>query len=368
MRRAGAIFSDPKLSVFVLAFVFVVIFSSTVGANDIVPDIRPGDGVSEQRRISDYFPPLIGTNLDIDLFILDSGQPGATALIVGGTHANELAGQVAALVMVESCIVKEGKLIVIPYANRSALSVRDTRNQIDQAHLIETRSGRRFMPYGDRRTDLKDQGVQDPDSYTNPVGYRFANGKESRNLNRAYPGKPDGTPTEQLAYAILTMIKKENVDFCLDLHEAQTPERKQQKNADHKERKNRLSYTLVSHPRGLEVAALALLMMGDETGISILLEESPSKLRGLSHLEIGNATRCLSFVSESPNPGQDKWRDRPDVIGDDKYPLKHRVGMHLRLFKHLADSFADNSGKKVMVEGLPEYQDLMDRGVGHFLN
>ena len=333
------------------------------------PDIRPGDGVTEQRKLSGYFPPIKDTNLDTDVFVLDSGQPGATALLLGGTHGNELAGSVAALLLVENSIVTTGKLIVIPYANRSALSVEDTRNHIGRRHLILSRSGERFLPYGDRRSNPADQGSEDPDVYTNPPGYVLEDGKESRNLNRTYPGKSDGTRTEQLAFAIMAMIEQENVDFSLDMHESGTPERQPQDEGDYRPGGNkRLAYTLVSHPRGLEIAAFALLALEEDIQISMKLEESNPAYRGLSHLEIGNATQSLSFLSESPNPGQDRGRGDVEVVTDEKYPLTHRVGLHLRLFKHLAEAYADANGKALEIDGLPEYRDLLAGDIGRFLN
>lgn len=332
-------------------------------------DIRPGGGVTGQRMLSEYFAPIKGTNLDTDVYILDSGKPGATALIIGGTHGNEMAGSVAALVALENSMVTEGRLIVIPYTNRSAQSVSDTRNQIDPRHLIQSRSGERYLTYGDRRTDPADQQVEDPDEYRNPGGYVLKNGQESRNLNRTYPGKADGTPTEQLAYAIIALILKEQVDFSLDMHEANTPETDVQDDGDYRPGGNkRLSYTLVAHPRGLEIAAFALLAMEEDTGISMKLEESNTEYRGLSHLEIGDATPCLSYLSESPNPGQDRERKNVDVLDDPKYPLTHRVGMHLRLFKHLADAYADYNGEVLKIDKLPEYDELLAGDIGEFLN
>ena len=346
-----------------------VLLSFGAWAKDIDPDIRPGSGVTEQRKLSDYFAPLKNTNLDTDVFILDSGKPGATGLALGGTHGNEVAGQVAALLLLENGTVTRGKLIVIPYANRSGLSVRDTRKSIAQAFPIQSRSGPRVIPYGDRRTDPRDQGVDDPDEYTNPMGYTLKNGQESRNLNRTYPGDPNGTPTEQLGYAIMEVIRRENIDFSLDMHEANTPERQSKDDGNYRPGGNkRLAYTLVSHPRGLEIAAYSLLAMEEDTEISMRLDESNPAYRGLSHLEFGNATKCLSFLSESPNPGQDRWRDEADVITDEKYPLKHRAGMHMRLFLHLADAYADYHDKELVIEGLPEYHDLMDGDIGQFLN
>lgn len=332
-------------------------------------DVRPGAGVTEQRMLSDYYAPLKDTNLDTGVYILDSGKPGVTALLLGGTHGNELAGSTSGLVAVENATMKAGKLIVIPFANHSAISMRDTRKPIAHRHLIQSRSGDRYLVYGDRRTDPEDQGVEDPEIYINSKGYELKNGAESRNLNRTYPGRSDGTPTEQLSFAIIQLIRQEQVDLSLDMHEADTPEKKIQTDGDYRPGGNkRLAYTLVSHPRGLETAAFALLGMEEDTSISMKLEESNTKYRGLSHLEIGDATDCLSFLSESPNPGQDRWRDNGDVVTDAKYPLTHRVGLHLRLFNQLAIAYADESGKAFIIEGLPEYEALMAGDIGQFLN
>jgi hypothetical protein len=337
-------------------------------AAEFEPDIRPGEGVTEARLLSDYFAPLKDTNLDTGVFILDSGLPGATALVFGGTHGNELAGTVAGLVLVESARVSKGRLIVIPYANGSAISVADTRNGIARSHRIVTRSGERFLPYGDRRTDPADQGRDDPEHYLNPPGYRLEDGRESRNLNRTWPGAESGTPTEQLSHALMLLIRQEGVDFNLDMHEAGTPEWQSSLDDDYRPGRNwRLAYTLVAHPRGLEMAAMALLEMEARTGISMKLEESNPTYRGLSHLEIGNASQSLSFLSESPNPGQDRGRENADVIADAKYPLAHRVGLHLGLVVALAEAFALEHEKPLVIEGLPLYDDLVDQGVGAFL-
>ena len=354
---------------FILVAAICLSLPASVWSKDIKLDIRPGEGVTDQRKLSEYFLLLKDSHLDTDVFILDSGKPGATGLIIGGTHGNEMAGSVSALVALENAVVIEGKLIVIPYTNRSAQSVTDTRNHIDPRHLIQSRGGERYLTYGDRRTDIADQQREDPDEYRNPGGYVLKNGQESRNLNRSYPGKQDGTPTEQLAYAIIALIVKEQVDFSLDMHEANTPETDTRDNGDYRPGGNkRLSYTLVAHPRGLEIAAYALLAMEEDTHISMKLEESNTEYRGLSHLEIGNATNCLSYLSESPNPGQDRSRKNADVVTDSKYPLTHRVGMHLRLFKHLADAYADYNGESLKIEKLPEYQDLLAGNIGQFLN
>jgi len=346
-----------------------LLFPLSAWSKAIDLDVRPGAGVTEQRKLSDYFAPLKDTNLDTDIYILDSGKPGATGLMIGGTHGNEIAGSVAALVALENVVVTAGRLIVIPHTNRSAQSMPDSRNGIAQQHPVQSRGGERMLNYGDRRTDPADQGSEDSETYTNPGGYELKNGAEARNLNRTYPGKADGTGTEQLAYAIIQLVRTEHVDFSLDMHEANTPETDKQDDGDYTPGGNkRLSYTLVAHPRGLELAAFALLAMEEDTGISMKLEESNRQYRGLSHLEFGDATGCLSFLSESPNPGQNRGQADADVITDAKYPLTHRVGMHLRIFMHLADAYADYFGKPLDMTGLPGYRELADGQIGWFLN
>ena len=352
-----------------LALTLFLIVSPLVGAKNFTPDVRPGPGVKQVKLLSEYFEPLKGTNLDTSVYILDSGKPGAAGLMLGGTHGNELA--VAALLALENVTVTAGKLVVIPYANRSAISVRDTRKNIPRAHEIQSRSGPRILPYGDRRTDPADQGVPDPDVYINPPGYTLEEGAESRNLNRSWPGSPHGTPTEQLSHALIQLIRIEGIDFSLDMHEADTPEGKTPTDGDYRPGGNRrLAYTLVAHPRGLEMAAFALLEMEADTGISMKLEESNSTFRGLSHLEVGDNTDAVSFLSESPNPGQDRWREdgAADVVTDPKYPLTHRAGLHLRLFLHLARAYADLEGESLELQDMPEYGELMDGHIGRFLN
>ncbi len=331
------------------------------------PDIRPGYGVTSQGWLSKYFSPLKGTNLDTPVYYLDSGKSGATALVIGGTHGREIAGFTAAMVLIETAETVKGRLIVIPFANRSAVSIQDKLNRIPRFHPIESRSGRRYLPYGDRLTDPADQGRPDPDPFVHPSGLVLKDGKESRNLNRAYPGKADGTPTQQLAYAVMELIRQEKVDFNLDLHETKTPDYRLDGQGKIV-RDDKLAYMLVCHPRGTEIGAQVIFDLELDTGITGKLEKSNPGFHGLSHLEIGKATGCISFLYETPNPAMDRWREKSDPIGDPKYPLEHRVGAALRVLKHLADHFGTRTGKGLSIKGLPEYPEIMKKGVGAFLN
>ncbi len=84
--------------------------------------INPGPGVTQVRKLSDYFPKLYGTKGDTDVFILQGKEPGGCVLIVGGTHPNEPAGYTTARIIVENFVVEKGKVVVIPRANMSGFS------------------------------------------------------------------------------------------------------------------------------------------------------------------------------------------------------------------------------------------------------
>ncbi|MBL8966573.1 MAG: hypothetical protein JNG85_06135, partial [Spirochaetaceae bacterium] len=90
------------------------------GAATMNHDVRPGAGVTSIGWLSDYLPALAGTPGDTRVYYLDSGQPGATVFVAGGTHTNEIAGVAAAVMLVERAKAERGRLIVVPYANDSA--------------------------------------------------------------------------------------------------------------------------------------------------------------------------------------------------------------------------------------------------------
>ena len=67
--------------------------------------------------LSEYCAGLKGTNLDTEVYILDSGLPGGDMLILGGTHPNESASPVAAIAMAENLKCTQGRLFIIPWTN-----------------------------------------------------------------------------------------------------------------------------------------------------------------------------------------------------------------------------------------------------------
>ena len=73
-----------------------------------VHDIRPGPGVTAVKMLSAYAPGLANTPGDTKVYVLEGREPGATVFVAGGTHGNEIAGIMAAIVLVERARVAEG--------------------------------------------------------------------------------------------------------------------------------------------------------------------------------------------------------------------------------------------------------------------
>ncbi len=340
------------------------------------PDpIVAGPGVSRITSLSQYFAGIAGSAGDTPVYILAGSKPGGTVLVLGGTHADEPAGYIAAVVLIERAAVEAGRLIVIPRANASGFTHNFPQEGHPAAFLLATPAGMRRFTYGARATNPVDQWP-DPQVYTLKGSGQTLSGTETRNLNRAYPGSAGGTLTERIAFAITSLIRREQVDLALDLHEA-SPEYP-------------VVNTIVAHQRAMDLAALANVNL-QASGVTIGLEESPLNLHGLSHREWGDATGTLAVLMETTDPAQGRLRGRTDASlvteGRDRFyrlaaqrgglsvpfpeagwPLRVRVARHLAGIRELVKDLAELSpGRNVTLTGVPGYQDVVDRGVGDFL-
>lgn len=339
-------------------------------------EVHAGPGVTRIGRLAEYLPALAGSPGDTPVYELAGSKPGGTVLVLGGTHGDEPAGYVAAVVLAESARVDAGRLLVIPRANASGFTHNVPQEGHPQRFTIATSKGPRTFTFGARATNPTHQWP-DPQVYTHWSSGQALSGLETRNLNRAYPGRSEGTLTERIAFAIKTLIVRERVDLALDLHEA-APEYP-------------VVNTLVAHERAAELAALANLSLQAQ-GVAIGLEASPVELRGLSHREWGDSTSVLAVLIETANPAQGRLRGRTDaglvVGGQDRYyelaarrsrlsvlfdhqglPLALRVGRHLAAVARLTEALGELwPEKRVVLVGVPGYEDIVARGVGAFLN
>ena len=331
----------------------------------------------EQHMLSDWFEGLRDTPGDTPVYIQEGEEEGGTVLVLGGTHANEPAGFIAAVVMLEQARMQRGRLIIAPYANMMARTHTFPQDAHPQTFSFETPAGtRREFRYGARTTNPVNEWPN-PDIYIHPQTGQTMAGVERSNLNRAHPGVADGGATERLAHGFMQLIKKANVDRAIDLHEA-SPEYP-------------VVDALVAQERAMELAAMATMELEFE-GVPIRLEPSPENLRGLSHREWGDETDALAILMETCNASAGRFRGKTDEAlihtGEDKAYEKsaalgrlyvpwesydrrfeERVARHVTSVRLLADNLEYvREGKGVAIEGLPTYQELSDAGVGAFLS
>lgn len=338
--------------------------------------IVAGPGVTMQKMLSDYFPQLKGTNGDTEIYILEGDKIGGSMLVLGGTHANEPSGYMAAISLIETAKIDAGTLYIIPRANNSAFSHNDAQEGSPQSFAIETEFGEREFRYGSRATNPIDQWP-DPDVYIHAASGQQLSGSETRNLNRAYPGRADGTFTEQVTYGITQLILEEEIDITLDLHEA-SPEYP-------------VINAIVSHEDAMGVASVVTINL-QLKGIDIALEPSPTNLRGLTHRELGDYTNTLALLAETANAAQGRLRGKTDealvLEGKDKmyvnaakrgnlyvafdengHPLEERVGRHLETIKEITSVYTtQNEGNPIVITNIPNYEEIQINGVGIMLN
>ena len=338
--------------------------------------VVPGPSVARVAKLSDYFAGVRGTVNDLNVYVLEGKEPGGAFLVLGGTHPEEPAGRLAAWLFAENAVVAKGRLFVILSASRSASTVTRLGGAYPPDFTIPTAWGGQTFRMGDRWSNPLDQWP-DPEVYIHyPTRQQLAY-MDIRNLNRAFPGRPDGTLTERTCYGICELIRKERVDVEIDLHEAE------------------LQYpvisTIVAHEKGADLAALASMMLSSNEGFAIGVESSPQALRGLSHREIGDHTGAVSLLLEAPEPFLDATRGRTgrellltgkdefivragrrgllfEKIDEKGWPIDVRVGRHCSSVLQILQTWSeDKPDRAVVLSGVPRYADVIKNGTGAYL-
>ncbi len=132
----------------------------------------------EANRRHGYTVMIEGTDLWFPLAIIRGSQPGPTVVITAGVHAAEYPGIKAALELSYDLDFSTitGTVIIVAMANAAGFWRRSNS-------MV-------------------------PGPYTSTGS--------DQNLNRIFPGNPDGSADERLAYALFSLI--ETADYYIDLH------------------------------------------------------------------------------------------------------------------------------------------------------
>ncbi len=177
----------PRLVIALLAAVALVVAlpavadepspAGTPEPSEPVPEATPAAAPIPEPPVVRWEPgtevrPLLpGEPYETTVYINTGPEPGPAVMVVGGTHGNEPAGWTAAE-QLANLVPDRGRFLVIPRANTVAID-----------HFVRT-----FPELGD--------------------------------LNRLYPGRPDGLPMERLAWEITRLVGEYRVQVFIDLHES----------------------------------------------------------------------------------------------------------------------------------------------------
>ncbi len=349
--------------------------------------VTEGSAVTRTEKLSTYNQYLANSFGDVDIYVLEGEEEGGSVLILGGTHANEPAGHMAAIVMLEQFKPTKGTVYVIPNICQSGLSHNDPLEGTPQyIHFTTANGDVRTFHFGSRASNPIDQWP-DPDTYLHTSGDwtpRYENasknttqtlsGSEVRNQNRCYPGIANGTLTEKVSYAVTNMINTLKIDMVIDLHES-SPE-------------YAVNNAIVAHEKALEIAGIsATINLEAEQGIKIKVEPSPVNLRGLTHRELGDYTDAFALLCEVGNPSQGRFRGYTDealaITGKDPcykvaseihngallyvdyssgdFPISLRVARHVATVAALIENMGfDYPDKEIIIDNVPDYQEMVD--------
>ena len=340
------------------------------------------------EKLSLYNENLANTIGDVDVYVLEGEEKGGSVLILGGTHANEPAGHMAAIVMLENFKPSKGTVYVIPSICASGLSHNDPLEGTPQYLHFTTESGEtRTFHFGSRASNPIDQWP-DPDTYLHTPGEwtsskiadgikttQTLSGSEVRNQNRCYPGIKNGTLTERVSYAVTNMINTLKIDMVIDLHES-SPE-------------YAVNNAIVAHADAMEIASGALLDL-EMQDIKIKTEPSPVNLRGLTHRELGDYTDAFALLCEVGNPSQGRFRGYTDealaITGIDPcyvdafkihdgallyvdysagaFPLSLRVARHVATVAALVENMGyvlEDPDREIIIDNVPDFQEMVEK-------
>jgi predicted deacylase len=372
--------STDKQRKWLFGMIFLVIFIlagiSFYRSRHLPEPVVLGEGVTEVKKLSDYFPGIKGSINDATIYILGQEGEGGSVLILGGSHPEEPAGRLAAWIIIENARVKTGRIFVIPTANPSASTSTRPGGAYPPDYSIKTSWGEQKFRQGDRWSNPLDQWP-DPEVYIHYPSKQQLAYMDIRNQNRTWPGRPDGLMTEKTCYGMTQLIRQEKIDLVIALHEAE------------------LQYpvisTIVVHPKGQDLAALASMTISAEEGFDIGVEYSPEALRGLSHREIGDWTDAIPLLMETPEPFLDATRGKTDrnllLTGRDEFvmkagkhgllfekldergwPIDVRVGRHLSSIAVILKTWSElRPDRLIEAEEIPRYSEIVEKTTGFYL-
>jgi hypothetical protein len=353
-----------------IAFILIIVsitIPSFLSMHEVEP-LFPGPAVVQTKLLSDYFEGLKNTPGDTEIYLLEGAEKGGTVLLLGGVHPDEPTGFLTTVLFLERSTISKGRIFIIPRTNKSGFTYNIPGEAVPQRFPLETNEGTRWFRFGARGINPI-HSWPDQEIYIHyPSGQRMS-GDDTRNLNRSFPGRPNGTLAEKITYGVAELIRQEGVDLTIDFNTAM-PE---YPNIN----------VIVAHDRAMEIAASAQLTLLLE-GINIGIANSPKNFHGLTHREIGDFTDSFVVLMEAPNIAFGRLRGRTTVdtiikgqddfyvwgaklgrlfipFTEEGWPLNVRLARHITTTKALIEAFSElYPDKSLMINNIPSYQELID--------
>jgi predicted deacylase len=334
-----------------------------------------GPGVTRVIKLSDFGPGLKGKIVDADIFVMEGKEPGGKAFLMADTHANEPAGLLAMMILIENAVVEKGTLYVVPTFNASASRNTKPGDGYPLYFDIPTDWGRVRFRMGNRDASPLEQWP-DPDVYIHYPDKQMLSYLDVRNTNRTWPGRPDGPLMERVTYAAMEMMRQEKIDVAVDFHGAETmfP----------------VTNCIVAPQKSAKIATMASMTVKAMEGFDNHVEPSPGNFHGLSHREIGDFSDTLPFLLEAPIPFLDQPTGPKTVKllldGKDPFllslsaakklfvpydetgwPMDKRIGQHASVALEILKQFSKkNPERAIKLSGFPRYAEIVRNGVGTY--
>jgi len=334
-----------------------------------------GPGVTRVVKLSNYGPGLKGKIVDADIFVMEGKEPGGKAFLMADTHANEPAGLLAMMILIENAVVEKGTLYVVPTFNASASRNTKPGDGYPLYFDIPTDWGQVRFRMGNRDASPLEQWP-DPDVYIHYPDKQMLSYLDVRNTNRTWPGRPDGPLMERVTYAAMEMMRQEKIDLAVDFHGAETmfP----------------VTNCIVAPQKSAKIATMASMTVKAMEGFDNHVEPSPGNFHGLSHREIGDFSDTLPFLLEAPIPFLDQPTGPKTVKllldGEDPFllslsaakklfvpydetgwPMDKRIGQHASVALEILKQFSKkNPERAIKLSGFPRYAEIVRNGVGTY--
>ncbi len=336
--------------------------------------VAAADGLTRVAMLSEYGEGLKGTAGDEEIYMFDSGVPGGTFLVLGGTHPNESAGMMAAIAMAENIEVTKGRVFIMPWTNKSGFThTSPLDGMLDRFTITLNDGSTRTFRVGNRLTNPVDQWP-DRNFYEGTSGRKLVGTEtaEIRNVNRLYPGNEHGVLTERVCAGIKNLIDREQVSIVMDMHEG-SPE---------------FFYldTTMAHERALPVASMMAIDMSMD-GQDMKAELSGQTSYGLSHRSLGDNTDALMTLMETYNPSMGPLHGKMDEdlivngnepnyyqahldgfiyykVKENGIPLIERIARHILCITRLKDAYnLYYPDAPIEFTCLGSYEDMVELGL-----